>query len=64
MTPLLFPKALPLAKAKVPALTLMLPVWVLAPDSVSAPAPSLVNRFAPDITPDTTTAALLLTVAF
>ena len=43
--------ALPPAKAKVPALTVVLPVKVLVPDNVSVPAPTLVKPPVPPIAP-------------
>ena len=52
MPPAVLPSAAALPAFKVPALTLVVPVYVLAPDKVRIPAPSLVSAVAlPEMTP-------------
>ena len=54
---------LPPDSARVPAETVTAPLWVLVPDKVKVPAPTLVKAPAPESTPDRLTALLASTLA-
>ncbi len=62
VTALLSPIALPPDSAKVPALTVTAPLWLLLPDKLKVPAPVLLKAPLPDSTPDNATALALLIV--
>ena len=61
-TALALPMALPPAAARVPALMVIDPLWVLVPDRVTVPVPSLVRPPLPLTTPDKVRALAVFTV--
>jgi hypothetical protein len=50
--PLVAPKPAALVTAKVPAETVVVPVWVLVPETVNVPEPDLTNWPEPDTVPE------------